>query len=161
MCLTSEIGGRAKCSRGQEACRLGREADKSLTEMQTAGISVTRAVNATSAIARAGVRGRRDAGRAAPAGPARPRRDRPARTIDRADRGVHDLAQGAAARGRAALGSRRAAPELTPGSVRRALATLVADPATMRAMGEKGRQRIASDWNYETEFAKVAARLSA
>lgn len=33
-------------------------------------------------------------------------------------------------------------------------------PVEMRAMGEKGRQRIELEWNYETQFAPVRTRLS-
>jgi len=42
-----------------------------------------------------------------------------------------------------------------PGSVATALRWCLEHPADMRAMGERGRQRVADDWNYETQFAPV------
>ena len=46
-------------------------------------------------------------------------------------------------------------------SVERVLRKLIDDPAQLRAMGERGRQRIAQEWNYETQFAKVLDRMNA
>jgi glycosyltransferase involved in cell wall biosynthesis len=42
-----------------------------------------------------------------------------------------------------------------PASIAAALRWLLEHPAERRAMGERGRRRIATDWNYETEFAPV------
>jgi glycosyltransferase involved in cell wall biosynthesis len=47
-----------------------------------------------------------------------------------------------------------------PRSVTDAFRWLLAHPQEMRAMGERGRQRIAADWNYETQFARVLERLT-
>jgi glycosyltransferase involved in cell wall biosynthesis len=47
-----------------------------------------------------------------------------------------------------------------PDSISGALQSLLADPAGMRMMGERGRQRIEQEWNYETEFSKVSELLS-
>ena len=47
-----------------------------------------------------------------------------------------------------------------PASIVRAVDGLLHDLGRMRAMGERGRARIASEWNYETEFAKVLTHLS-
>jgi glycosyltransferase involved in cell wall biosynthesis len=46
-----------------------------------------------------------------------------------------------------------------PHSVAAALRWLVDHPTDMRAMGERGRQRVAAEWNYETQFAPVQAWL--
>jgi glycosyltransferase involved in cell wall biosynthesis len=46
-----------------------------------------------------------------------------------------------------------------PASLTNALHWLVEHPAETRAMGERGRQQIATRWNYETEFAPVMAQL--
>ncbi|MBA2503861.1 MAG: glycosyltransferase [Pyrinomonadaceae bacterium] len=40
-------------------------------------------------------------------------------------------------------------------SIASALQRLLDDPKCMSEMGEGGRQKIAADWNYETQFAKV------
>ena len=48
-----------------------------------------------------------------------------------------------------------------PASIAAAIATLAGDPDRARRMGEAGRQRILSDWNYETSFAPVMERLEA
>jgi glycosyltransferase involved in cell wall biosynthesis len=45
-------------------------------------------------------------------------------------------------------------------SIAAALRAYATDPAAMRAMGERGRQRIAADWHYEREFAPVLAVMS-
>jgi glycosyltransferase involved in cell wall biosynthesis len=42
-----------------------------------------------------------------------------------------------------------------PLSIEQALRSLLDDPVKMREMGERGRRRIESEWNYEMEFAKV------
>ena len=42
-----------------------------------------------------------------------------------------------------------------PGSIERALRWLLDHPGEMRAMGERGRQRVEKEWNYEMQFAKV------
>ncbi len=47
-----------------------------------------------------------------------------------------------------------------PASVERALRSLLDDPVEMRAMGERGRQRVEREWNYETQFAKVLECLN-
>ena len=46
-----------------------------------------------------------------------------------------------------------------PPSVAAALRWLLDHPREMRTMGERGRRRIAADWNYETQFASVLERL--
>jgi len=46
-----------------------------------------------------------------------------------------------------------------PESIRDALRGLLDNPGRMRLMGEEGRKRILSDWNYETQFAPVLKRL--
>jgi glycosyltransferase involved in cell wall biosynthesis len=48
-----------------------------------------------------------------------------------------------------------------PQSIASAIAWWLAHPEEMRAMGERGRARIAADWNYETQFAPVLERLRA
>ncbi len=45
-------------------------------------------------------------------------------------------------------------------SIAKALSRWLADPAARAAMGERGRQKIASDWNYEASFAPVLSLLS-
>ena len=42
-----------------------------------------------------------------------------------------------------------------PSSIAAAVLTLYEDPVQMRAMGELGRQRILSEWNYESQFQGV------
>jgi glycosyltransferase involved in cell wall biosynthesis len=42
-----------------------------------------------------------------------------------------------------------------PRSIAEALQWLIDHPAEMRAMGERGRQRVAVEWNYETQFGPV------
>ena len=42
-----------------------------------------------------------------------------------------------------------------PRSIADALQWLIDHPREMRAMGERGRQRIEAEWNYETEFGPV------
>jgi glycosyltransferase involved in cell wall biosynthesis len=44
-------------------------------------------------------------------------------------------------------------------SIARSASRLVDDPALARCMGEKGRQRILKEWNYETCFQPVLRRL--
>lgn len=46
-----------------------------------------------------------------------------------------------------------------PQSIADALRWLLEHPAERRAMGERGRQRILSAWNYEQQFAPVLARI--
>lgn len=46
-----------------------------------------------------------------------------------------------------------------PESIRDALQGLLRNPGRLREMGEEGRKRILSDWNYETQFAPVLKRL--
>ncbi len=48
-----------------------------------------------------------------------------------------------------------------PGSIASALLWFFEHPVEMRAMGEKGRQRILKDWNYEKQFQPLMERLSA
>jgi glycosyltransferase involved in cell wall biosynthesis len=45
-------------------------------------------------------------------------------------------------------------------SIAAALNWLRTHPIELRAMGERGRQRILTDWNYETQFAPVVKRLN-
>ena len=47
-----------------------------------------------------------------------------------------------------------------PTSIAWAIRRLIDTPGYMRAMGEKGRQRILSDWNYEKSFRPVLEKLS-
>jgi glycosyltransferase involved in cell wall biosynthesis len=44
-------------------------------------------------------------------------------------------------------------------SIERALRSLIDAPAVMRAMGERGRQRVSKEWNYETQFAALRTHL--
>jgi glycosyltransferase involved in cell wall biosynthesis len=44
---------------------------------------------------------------------------------------------------------------MDPGSIEKTLRWLLENPVEMRAIGERGRQRILRDWNYETEFVPV------
>ena len=44
-------------------------------------------------------------------------------------------------------------------SIARIIRRFMDDPALAHAMGEKGRQRISSEWNYESRFATVYERL--
>lgn len=46
-------------------------------------------------------------------------------------------------------------------SVTEVLRALISDPARMRAMGERGRQRIEREWNYERQFEPVLAAMEA
>jgi glycosyltransferase involved in cell wall biosynthesis len=46
-----------------------------------------------------------------------------------------------------------------PWSIAGALRWLMDHPEEMRAMGERGRRRVATEWNYETQFAPVRAWL--
>lgn len=46
------------------------------------------------------------------------------------------------------------------GSIERALREYAADPARLREMGERGRRRVAAEWNYEARFAPVLDLLS-
>ncbi|MGA2134366.1 MAG: glycosyltransferase family 4 protein [Bryobacteraceae bacterium] len=48
-----------------------------------------------------------------------------------------------------------------PQSIACAIRGLLENPDLMRSMGEKGRQRILADWNYETAFEPVRRRLEA
>jgi glycosyltransferase involved in cell wall biosynthesis len=45
-------------------------------------------------------------------------------------------------------------------SIASAVLWLLDHPVEMRAMGERGRQRVLSDWNYETQFAPVQQLLA-
>ncbi|HEX2517050.1 MAG TPA: glycosyltransferase [Chloroflexota bacterium] len=47
-----------------------------------------------------------------------------------------------------------------PGSIAAALGWFLAHPGELRAMGERGRRRIAAEWHYEARFAPVLARLT-
>jgi glycosyltransferase involved in cell wall biosynthesis len=47
----------------------------------------------------------------------------------------------------------------SPESIATALRWFLDHPAEMRAMGERGRQRIAEQWNYETQFSPVFKRI--
>jgi glycosyltransferase involved in cell wall biosynthesis len=44
-------------------------------------------------------------------------------------------------------------------SIAAAISSLVVEPARMRRLGEAGRQRILSEWNYETAFAPVFRKI--
>lgn len=46
-------------------------------------------------------------------------------------------------------------------SVRQAVTTFLERPESIRAMGERGRQRILAEWHYEKQFAPVLAYLNA
>jgi glycosyltransferase involved in cell wall biosynthesis len=46
-----------------------------------------------------------------------------------------------------------------PSSVERALRWLLDHPVELRAMGERGRQRIEKEWNYEAQFASIQSVL--
>jgi glycosyltransferase involved in cell wall biosynthesis len=46
-----------------------------------------------------------------------------------------------------------------PQSIAEALRWFLAHPEEMRAMGELGRQRILTDWNYEAQFAPILAEM--
>ena len=46
-----------------------------------------------------------------------------------------------------------------PASIESALRSLIESPAEMRAMGERSRQRIQCDWNYEMQFGQVRRQL--
>lgn len=48
-----------------------------------------------------------------------------------------------------------------PASIATALRWFLEHPDEMRAMGERGRQRILADWNYETQFQPVLEILTA
>jgi glycosyltransferase involved in cell wall biosynthesis len=48
-----------------------------------------------------------------------------------------------------------------PHSVEKALRWFLEHPTEMRAMGERGRERIVREWNYDTQFAPVLAGLGA
>jgi glycosyltransferase involved in cell wall biosynthesis len=48
----------------------------------------------------------------------------------------------------------------SPSSIACAFSRWLADPAARAAMGERGRQKVAADWNYESSFAPVLALLS-
>jgi hypothetical protein len=45
-------------------------------------------------------------------------------------------------------------------SIAAALRWFLDHPVDMRAMGEHGRQRIATEWNYEREFLPILERMS-
>ena len=47
-----------------------------------------------------------------------------------------------------------------PESIARALCRFLEHRAEARQMGERGRQRIAAEWNYETQFRPVLEQLS-
>lgn len=55
----------------------------------------------------------------------------------------------------------RACRPASAASIADALRWFLAHPAERVAMGERGRARILQDWNYETRFAPVLARLEA
>jgi spore maturation protein CgeB len=46
-------------------------------------------------------------------------------------------------------------------SIVEALGKYVSDPHSLRAMGERGRRRIAAEWNYETQFGPVYEAMEA
>jgi len=50
------------------------------------------------------------------------------------------------------------APE-SPGAFARALATLIADPARRRALGEAGRQRVRAEFGLEENIGRLARRF--
>ena len=55
----------------------------------------------------------------------------------------------------------RACQPASAESIADALRWFLTHPAERIAMGERGRARILQDWNYETRFAPVLARLKA
>jgi len=59
-----------------------------------------------------------------------------------------------------APGYARACNPANPASIADALRWYIEHPAELRAMGERGRQRVLSEWNYEQQFAPVLAQLS-
>jgi spore maturation protein CgeB len=46
-----------------------------------------------------------------------------------------------------------------PASIAEALKWFLTHPQERKEMGERGRQRIATDWNYERQFASVRELL--
>jgi glycosyltransferase involved in cell wall biosynthesis len=46
-----------------------------------------------------------------------------------------------------------------PDSIAKALKTLIDNPKLRREMGKRNRDRIAAEWNYETQFAPVLEML--
>jgi glycosyltransferase involved in cell wall biosynthesis len=46
-----------------------------------------------------------------------------------------------------------------PASIAAALQWFLDHPDKVRAMGERGRQRVLAEWNYEAQFAPVLSRL--
>lgn len=46
-----------------------------------------------------------------------------------------------------------------PSSLERALRWLLDNPAELRAMGERGRQRIEREWNYDSQFQELSKQL--
>jgi glycosyltransferase involved in cell wall biosynthesis len=59
----------------------------------------------------------------------------------------------------AEAGFGRTCDPASPESIARALGWLLDHPEERVAMGRRGRQRIAADWNYEHQFAPVLARI--
>jgi glycosyltransferase involved in cell wall biosynthesis len=59
----------------------------------------------------------------------------------------------------AEAGFGRTCDPASPESIARALGWLLEHPEERVAMGRRGRQRIAADWNYEHQFAPVLARI--
>jgi glycosyltransferase involved in cell wall biosynthesis len=55
----------------------------------------------------------------------------------------------------------RACEAQDPHSIAAALRWFIDHPIEMRAMGERGRQRVAADWNYEAQFSPVREWLYA
>jgi glycosyltransferase involved in cell wall biosynthesis len=58
-----------------------------------------------------------------------------------------------------ASGYARSCNPSDPQSIASALRWYLDHPNEMRAMGERGRQRILSEWNYESQFSPVLAQL--
>jgi len=44
-------------------------------------------------------------------------------------------------------------------SIADALGWYLEHPAELRAMGERGRQQVLAEWNYETQFAPLLAQI--
>jgi spore maturation protein CgeB len=61
----------------------------------------------------------------------------------------------------AAPGFARACDPTDVDALTEAFAWFAGHPDERRAMGRQGRERIEREWNYETAFAPVLARLSA
>ncbi|MHB2020127.1 MAG: glycosyltransferase family protein, partial [Candidatus Xenobia bacterium] len=48
----------------------------------------------------------------------------------------------------------------SPDSIATSIRRFMDDPMMLHEMGERGRQRVAAEWNYERQFKTVAERLT-